>query len=65
MQELDRRFGCPEQIVLREVAATLALPKLSIDNKELAGFASRVRNVPVLYSNTSYIFLKSFWPLLE
>ncbi|XP_073954819.1 uncharacterized protein, partial [Choristoneura fumiferana] len=41
---LDARFGRPELVVMHEVAAVRALPKVNYDGKDLAIFASRVRN---------------------
>ncbi|XP_061714619.1 uncharacterized protein LOC133523124 [Cydia pomonella] len=41
---LDARFGRPELVVMHEVTAVRALPKVSYDGKDLVIFASRVRN---------------------
>jgi hypothetical protein len=55
---LDRRFGRPEQIVLRVVTAIRALPRVTGDLKDLATFAARVRNcaeVVKLLNETDYL----------
>ncbi|XP_063386428.1 uncharacterized protein LOC134672453 [Cydia fagiglandana] len=41
---LDARFGRPELVVMHEVTAVRALPKVSYDGKDLVIFASRIRN---------------------
>uniref|UniRef100_A0A2A4J8D5 Uncharacterized protein n=1 Tax=Heliothis virescens TaxID=7102 RepID=A0A2A4J8D5_HELVI len=55
---LDRRFGRPEQIVIKEVNAIRALPKLGQEVSSLFPFATRVRNcvaVTKLLHHTDYL----------
>ncbi|KAL0831974.1 hypothetical protein ABMA28_001474 [Loxostege sticticalis] len=58
LEALDRRFGRPEQIVLQEVNAVRALPKLGTEVKELHIFTTRVRNcveVAKLVQHSDYL----------
>uniref|UniRef100_A0A2A4IX21 Peptidase aspartic putative domain-containing protein n=1 Tax=Heliothis virescens TaxID=7102 RepID=A0A2A4IX21_HELVI len=41
---LEMRFGRPEKIVLQEINAVRALPKVGTEGKDLANFACRVKN---------------------
>lgn len=67
IQELDRRFGRPEQIVLREVASIRILPRINNDLKELSMFSSRVRNcveVVKLLNETDYLHSPELFSVL-
>ena len=58
IRALDMRFGRPELIVINETNSVRALPKVSMDGKDLALFACRVRNcveIIRLLNQTDYL----------
>lgn len=67
LSALAMRFGRPELVVLQEVAAVRALPKVGAEGKDLATFAYRVRNcveIIKLLNQSDYLRLPDLFQVL-